>query len=70
MAWKPPGGSERLLTLTTYRFIAVTAQAMPGDAQRCLDAGCDGYLPKPIDPYLLLTTISDALRDVAQASST
>lgn len=29
--------------------IAVTAYAMKGDEQRVLDAGCNGYISKPID---------------------
>jgi CheY-like chemotaxis protein len=41
--------------------IAVTAQAMPGDKEKCLAAGADGYVAKPVDVDLLLRLLKQYL---------
>lgn len=37
--------------------IAVTAQAMTGDREKCLDAGADGYISKPVNVDELLQVL-------------
>jgi len=45
-------------------ILAVTANVMKGDRERTLAAGCDGYIPKPIDIDRLPGQIEQALRKV------
>jgi CheY-like chemotaxis protein len=46
-------------TGTHVPIIAMTAHAMAGDRQRCLDAGMDGYVSKPLRPPELFSEISE-----------
>ncbi len=42
-------------------IVAVTAYAMKGDEQRAREAGCDGYIPKPIDTRALPQAVAGFL---------
>jgi CheY-like chemotaxis protein len=42
-------------------IIALTAYAMKRDERRALDAGCDGYIAKPIDTRSLPALVADYL---------
>ncbi|MFP5245218.1 MAG: response regulator [Thermoanaerobaculia bacterium] len=42
---------------STIPILALTAHAMRGDKDRFLEAGCDGYISKPIDVKTFLSAI-------------
>jgi len=41
-------------------IVAMTAHAMKGDQERCLEAGMDGYISKPIQPDRMMEAIARA----------
>ncbi len=51
-------------------MVAVTAKAMKGDRQKCIEAGAWDYLSKPVDPMHLLTVLRGWLCRSSQARPT
>ncbi len=48
---------RKMPSLQHVRLVALTAQAMPGDKEKCMAAGADDYISKPVDVDTLLKII-------------
>lgn len=47
--------------LKNIPVIAITAQAMTGDREKCIEAGADGYISKPVDVNELLLLLNQLI---------
>lgn len=59
--WEATRKIKDMPELRHIPIIALTAHAMAGDEDRALEAGCDGYLSKPISPTKVVAEVKRAL---------
>ena len=73
MDWRMPGmdGLEATTLIRQFKtpipipIVAVTANAMPGDRETCLEAGLDDYITKPVNAQSLREAIARFVLDPA-----
>ncbi len=59
--WEVTQTLKREQATSHIPVIALTAHAMPGDRERAMEVGCDGYLAKPCEPRAVLAEVNRLL---------
>ena len=67
--WEATKALKETPETASIPVVAVTAHAMHGDRERALAAGCDGFIPKPIDEETFETLVGSYLRPTVEESS-
>jgi signal transduction histidine kinase/ligand-binding sensor domain-containing protein/CheY-like chemotaxis protein len=57
------------LTGAHLPIFAMTAHVLKGDEERCLSAGMDGYIPKPVSPKELISMVEGVTLPISPASA-
>lgn len=60
---------DRALSYLEPLVVALTAHAMAGDRERAIEAGCEGYVSKPIDTRMFGGQVRKFLADSRQAAA-
>ena len=60
--WKATAAIKRAPELADICVIVVTAHALTDDHSRAVQAGCDRFLVKPVDPTVLVSEVRSAIQ--------
>jgi two-component system cell cycle response regulator DivK len=52
---------RKMKEMAEIPIVAVTSYAMPGDRENAMEAGCSGYIEKPINPETFITEVEHYL---------
>jgi len=64
------GALRNIQLLAATPIVAVTSYAMVGDREKCLAAGCNGYIEKPINPDTFVAEIASFLEPSSTTETT
>ena len=60
--------SDERVTTPGMRIVAITAHARPEDREKCLAAGFDAYVPKPLDLNHIIDVVADLTANADHAT--